>query len=199
MHQHMVWAPYFTRGRYQPQKPSKTSPPPDRLLLSDIHQLKGIYEHHERESWRSLSPTGHGGHTLPDTAPLHTNHRPRQPYILEHPRKVNRRVARWYGELQDYGSYNQTCSGQNPHCLRLPLRPFVDDKGGRDNEDVVVLPPELFITTIPPYESLISTLSSETSSNGPITKINTGHSMKAWQTEYDTTTSSTPTPTIRRD
>jgi len=59
---------------------------------------------------------------------------------------VNRRVARWYGELQDYWFEIKHVPGKTHTAADFLSRPFVDDKGERDNEDVVVLPPELFVS-----------------------------------------------------
>jgi len=58
---------------------------------------------------------------------------------------VNRRVTRWYGELQDYWFEIKHVPGKTHTTANFLSRPFVDDKGERDNEDIMVLPPELFI------------------------------------------------------
>src|SRR5712672_2172969 len=66
---------------------------------------------------------------------------------MKHPRKVNRRVTRWYGELQYYCFEIKHVPGKTHTAADFLSRPFVDDKGEQDNEDVVVLPPELFVKT----------------------------------------------------
>jgi len=60
---------------------------------------------------------------------------------------VNRRVTRWFAELQDYWFEIKHVPGKTHTATDFLSRPFIDDKGEQDNEDVVVLPPELFVKT----------------------------------------------------
>jgi len=73
------------------------------------------------------------------------------------------------------------------------LRPFVDDKGEQDNEDVVVLPPELFVKTairVFDVDSIFGEL------DEAIVNTQRQHlpTMKTWQEKYNTTTISTLRP-----
>jgi len=75
------------------------------------------------------------------------------------------------------------------------LRPFIDNKGERDNEDIVVLPPELFInddTAIQVFD--IDSIFGELDQMVAITQDEYLPLMKAWQTEHGVTTVSTLCP-----
>src|SRR5712672_2058393 len=76
----------LTSGRNQPQKPPKTTPPPHRILLSNVHA--------KRKKLRHLRTRAAGGHqsttelatTSPThDAPFHARYRSCQPHILETP------------------------------------------------------------------------------------------------------------------
>ena len=62
-------------------------------------------------------------------------------------RKVNRHVAQWFAEIQDYNLIIKHILGKihtTPDMLsQLPGT----DQGKQDNTDIVLLPPSLFITT----------------------------------------------------
>jgi len=73
------------------------------------------------------------------------------------PHKVNRRVARWYGELQDYWLEIHHIPGKT-HPADMLSRPPNTDKGEEDNQEVVVLPPTAFVNntvTLPDFETSI--------------------------------------------
>ena len=61
------------------------------------------------------------------------------------PRKVNRRVARWFRELQEYNLVIQHVPGKLHTAADMLSRPPTDDKGERDNNDLILLPEEMFI------------------------------------------------------
>jgi len=77
----------------------------------------------------------------------------------------------------------------------MPVTPFVDDKGEQDNEDVVVLPPELFVndnTAIRVFD--IDSIFGELDQMVAITQDQHLPLMKVWQKEHATTTVSTLRP-----
>ena len=62
-------------------------------------------------------------------------------------RKVNRRVARWFAEIQDYNLTIKHVPGKIHTAPDMLSRPPGTDQGKLDNTDIVLLPPSLFITT----------------------------------------------------
>ena len=63
----------------------------------------------------------------------------------KNPRKVNRRVARWFATLQDYNLRIKHVPGKLHAAADMLSRPPNADKGEEDNQDVTLLPSELFI------------------------------------------------------
>jgi hypothetical protein len=61
------------------------------------------------------------------------------------PKKVNRRVARWFGELQEYNLVIQHVPGKLHTAANMLSRPPVDDKGESNNNNLTLLPEEMFI------------------------------------------------------
>ena len=61
------------------------------------------------------------------------------------PRKVNRRVARWFATLQDYNLEIQHIPGKLHIAPNMLLRWPEMNKGEEDNQDLVLLPLETFI------------------------------------------------------
>jgi hypothetical protein len=61
------------------------------------------------------------------------------------PKKVNRRVARWFGELQEYNLVIQHVPGKLHTAANMLSRPPVDNKGKSDNNNLMLLPEEMFI------------------------------------------------------
>jgi len=95
--------------------------------------------------------------------------------------------------LQDYWFKIKHVPGKTHTAADFLSRPFIDDKGEQDNEDVVVLPPELFIKTAirvfdidSIFRELDETIANAQDQHLPI--------MKAWQAKYNTTTISTLRP-----
>ena len=63
----------------------------------------------------------------------------------KNPRKVNRRVARWFATLQDYNLLIKHVPGKLHAAPDMLSRPPGTDKGKLDNQDVTLLPPDSFI------------------------------------------------------
>ena len=63
----------------------------------------------------------------------------------KNPRKVNRRVARWFATLQDYNLLIKHVPGKLHAAPDMLSRPPGTDKGELDNQDVTLLPPDSFI------------------------------------------------------
>ena len=63
----------------------------------------------------------------------------------KNPRKVNQRVARWFATLQDYNLRIKHVPGKLHAAADMLSRPPNADKGEEDNQDVTLLPSELFI------------------------------------------------------
>ena len=72
----------------------------------------------------------------------------------KNPKKVNRRVARWFATLQDYHLRIKHVPGKQHAAPDMLSRRPDADKGDQDNLDLTLLPPELFIrlTTEPSRE-----------------------------------------------
>ena len=60
-------------------------------------------------------------------------------------RKVNRWVARWFAELQDYNLIIKHMPGKIHTAPDMLSRPPGADHGKEDNTDIVLLPPSMFI------------------------------------------------------
>ena len=61
------------------------------------------------------------------------------------PRKLNRRVARWFATLQDYNLVFKHVPGKLHAAPNLLSRPPGADHGEEDNQNVTLIPPESFI------------------------------------------------------
>ena len=68
----------------------------------------------------------------------------------KNPRKVNRRVARWFSFLQDYNLVIKHVPGKLHAGPDMLSRPPNADKGEDDNTDVTLIPPEAFIRALDP-------------------------------------------------
>jgi len=186
-----VGAILLQEGEINPQKPSKPHLHPIAYYSVMFTSTERNYDIYEREllavikalqNWRPhLAWTPH-----PFT--LITNHA--NLTFWKHPQKVNRRIARWFAELQDYWFKIKHVPGKTHTAADFLSRPFVNDKGEQDNEDVVVLPPELFVKTaiqVFDIDSIFRELDEE------IANAQDQHLplMKTWQLEYGTTEVST--------
>jgi RNase H-like domain found in reverse transcriptase/Reverse transcriptase (RNA-dependent DNA polymerase)/Integrase zinc binding domain len=61
------------------------------------------------------------------------------------PWKLNRRTARWHGELQDYNFTLHHVPGKNHTAADALSRPPGSDTGKNDNQEMIMLPEPLFI------------------------------------------------------
>ena len=61
------------------------------------------------------------------------------------PRKVNRKVARWFATLQDYNLLIKHVPGKLHAAPDMLSRPPGTDRGELDNQDVTLLSPDSFI------------------------------------------------------
>ena len=62
-------------------------------------------------------------------------------------RKVNRRVARWFTEIQDYNLVIKHVPGKIHTAPDMLSRPPGADQGKQDNADIILLPPLMFVAT----------------------------------------------------
>src|SRR5712675_591411 len=127
-----IWwgAILLQEGDINPQKPSKPHLHPIAYYSATFTPTERNYDIYEREllaiikalqHWRPhLAWTPHPFTLITDHANL---------TFWKHPRKVNRRVARWYGELQDYWFQIKHVPGKTHTAADFLSRPFVDDKG----------------------------------------------------------------------
>jgi len=135
-------------GEIDPQRPSKPRLHPIAYYSATFTPMERNYDIYKCEllavikalqNWRPhLAWTPHPFTLITDHANL---------TFWKHPRKVNRRIARWFAELQDYWFEIKHVPGKTHTAADFLSRPFVDDKGEQDNKDVVVLLPELFVKT----------------------------------------------------
>ena len=70
-------------------------------------------------------------------------------------RKVNRRVARWFAEIQDYNLVIKHVPGKIHTAPDMLSRPPGADQGKQDNTDIVLLPPSLFIATAKAQDDML--------------------------------------------
>jgi len=191
-----VGAILLQEGEVNPQKPTKPRLHPITYYSATFTPTERNYDIYEREllailkalqNWRPhLAWTPHPFTLVTDHANL---------TFWKHPRKVNRRVARWFAELQDYWFEIKHTPGKTHTAADFLLRPFVDDKGEHDNEDVIVLPPRLFMK-----EDTAARVFDIDSIFGELDEAVAGAQeqhlplMKEWQKKYDTTTLSALQP-----
>src|SRR5712672_3430462 len=135
----MAWAPYsYKREKSTPKNPqnhaftllhtTQQCSPTERNYDIYKHELLAVLK--ALQNWRPhLAWTPHPFTLITDHANL---------TFWKHPRKVNRRVARWFAELQDYWFEIKHVPGKTHTAADFLSRPFVNDKGEKDNEDVVV-------------------------------------------------------------
>ena len=72
-------------------------------------------------------------------------------------RKVNRQVARWFAEIQDYNLTIKHVSGKIHTAPNMLSRPPRVDQGKQDNTDIVLLPPSMFIMTTTTQDDMLQT------------------------------------------
>jgi RNase H-like domain found in reverse transcriptase/Integrase zinc binding domain len=99
----------------------------DRELLAVVRGLRG---------WRHILLS------TPFKITVYTDHANLQYY--RHPQRINRRVARYLGDMADYDFVLVHKPGKNNHADHLSRRPDFDE-GAEDNTDITVLPEKLFV------------------------------------------------------
>ena len=99
----------------------------------------------------------------------------------KNPKTVNRRVARWFALLQDYNLRIKHVPGKPHAAADMLSRPPSDDKGEKDNWDLTLLPPHLFIRTIhkqlDSWEELTRMIAQSQREHL--------HSLESWKKKYD--------------
>src|SRR5712671_4162745 len=191
-----VVAILLQEGDANPQKPSKPRLHPIAYYSATFTPTERNYDIYERELLVVLK-------ALQNWRP-HLTWMP-QPFTLimdhtnltfwKHPRKVNRRVARWFAELQDYWFEIKHVPGKTHTTADFLSRPFVDDKGENNNKDVTVLPPKLFVngdTTLRVFD--IDSIFGELDEAVADAQEQYPSLMKEWQKEYNATTTSALRP-----
>src|SRR5712672_1239557 len=174
-------------GEINPKNPLKPRLHPIAYYSATFTPTERNYDIYEREllavikalqNWRPhLLPTTHPFTLITDHANL---------TFWKHPRKVNRRVARWFAELQDYDFEIKHVPGKTHTAADFLSRPFTGDKGEQDNEDVIVLPPKLFVNSaiqVFDIDSIFGDLDQTVAS----TQEHYPLCMKAWQKDHEIT------------
>jgi hypothetical protein len=128
--------------------PRKTSPTkhPIAYYSATFTPTECNYDIYERELLALMKALAHwrphlAGSTIPVT--VLTDHA--NLTFWKSPRKVNRRVARWFAELQEYHLKIQHMPGKLHTSADLLSRPPGVDRGETDNQDVTLLNPDAFI------------------------------------------------------
>jgi hypothetical protein len=109
------------------------------------------------------------------------------------PRKLNRRTARWHGELQDYNFTLHHVSGKNHTAADALSRPPGSDTGKNDNQEMIMLPEPIFIR--------VFDADSDGSLEHFITTVqnNNCHLMKEWEATFPIECIDTPDDPFWRD
>src|SRR5712672_1590684 len=191
-----VGAILLQEGEVNPQKPSKPQLHPIAYYSTTFTPTERNYDIYKREllavlkalqNWRPhLAWTPHPFTLITDHANL---------MFWKHPRKINRRVARWFAELQDYWFEIKHVPGKNHTAADFLSRPFVEDKGENDNEDVTVLPPKLFVKDNPTIRVFdIDSIFGELDEAVADSQDQHLPLMREWQEKFDATTISALQP-----
>jgi hypothetical protein len=128
--------------------PRKTSPTkhPIAYYSATFTPTERNYDIYERELLALMKALAHwrphlAGSTIPVTVLTdHVNLT-----FWKSPHKVNRRIARWFAELQEYHLKIQHVPGKLHTSADLLSRPPGVDRGETDNQDVTLLYPDAFI------------------------------------------------------
>ena len=70
-------------------------------------------------------------------------------------RKVNRHVARWFTEIQDYNLVIKHIPGKIHTTPDMLSRPPGVDQGKQDNTNIILLPPSMFVTTANAQDNML--------------------------------------------
>jgi hypothetical protein len=128
--------------------PRKTSPTkhPIAYYSATFTPTECNYNIYKRELLALMKALAHwrphlAGSTIPVTVLTdHTNLT-----FWKSPHKVNRRVARWFAELQEYHLKIQHVPGKLHTSADLLSRPPGVDRGETDNQDITLLHPDAFV------------------------------------------------------
>ena len=89
----------------------------------------------------------------------------------KNPKSVNRRVARWFAILQDYNLQIKHVPGKLHAAADMLSRPPSEDKGEKDNADLTLLPPQMFIgATDSPWDHLLQDITEAQDRHHPLMK-----------------------------
>jgi Integrase zinc binding domain len=137
----------LTGGRiYTPKHQLQTETPPHRILLSYLYRNQMKLQH-----LRTRTPSYHESHnslvTLPnlDKVTIHHTHGPCESLHWKSPWKLNRRTARWHGELQDYNFKLQHVLGKLHMAADALSQPMGADEGKDSNQQMTMIPEAAFI------------------------------------------------------
>ena len=72
-------------------------------------------------------------------------------------RKVNQHVAQWFAEIQDYNLTIKHIPGKIHTAPDMLSQPPGVDQGKQDNENIVLLPPSLFVATATVQDDMLKT------------------------------------------
>jgi hypothetical protein len=140
-----VGAVLLQEGEKHPRKTSPTKHPIAYYSMT-FTPTKHNYDIYKRELLALMKALAHwqphlAGSMIPVTVLTdHTNLT-----YWKSPRKVNRRVARWFAELQEYHLKIQHVPGKLHTSEDLLSRPLGVDRGNADNENMTLLHPDTFI------------------------------------------------------
>jgi len=177
-----VGAVLLQEGEINPFKPLKPKLYPLAYFSATFTPMERNYDVYERELLAVIKALDHWRIHLGWT------HKPIK-IITDHanlmfwksPRKLNRRLARWHTILEDYWYKVKHAPGKTHTATDFLSRPFVNDKGEHDNEDVVMIPPELFIRNLATTSTLNSKVHWAQRQHRPL--------MKEWENAYKLTKS----------
>jgi hypothetical protein len=113
--------------------------------FNDAERNYDIHDHEFLAVFRGLTHHQHLLLSSPFPTTVFTDHKNLEYY--RHPRHINRRVARYIPQLADYDFKLVHFPGTANKADALSRRPDYN-KGNDDNEDIIVLPPHLFVRAL---------------------------------------------------
>jgi len=140
-----VDASAFATGAILTQKDDRSKHVIVSLHSQTFNDAERNYDIHDRELLAVYRGLTHHRHLLlssPFPVTIRTDHKNLEYY--RHPHNINRRVARYLPHLADYNFTLEHIPGSTNKADPLSRRPDYDN-GSKDNADITVLPPHLFI------------------------------------------------------